>query len=106
MLFLIETHGPSAETATREVFAAACIAQTQGRNAALLLIQEGVMHALHCGAGEVDAVLHARIPVLVDRFSLALRGIDEARLPAAFTTVEMPAVIDLLGRDGVQPLWH
>jgi sulfur relay (sulfurtransferase) DsrF/TusC family protein len=106
MLFLIETHGPSGETATQEVFAAACLAQAQGRGATVLLIQEGVMHALRAGPGEVDAVLHAGIPVLVDRFSLVLRGIDEVRLPTDLRVVDMPAVVDLLGRDGVQPLWH
>ena len=106
MLLVFETRGPSRDSAVEEVLAAACRAHEHGRGAMVVLIQEGVMHALQAVPDAIRGLLDLGVPVLADRFSLALRGIEEGRLPAGIAPVDMPEIAELLGRDGVQPLWH
>jgi sulfur transfer complex TusBCD TusB component (DsrH family) len=106
MLLVFETHAPSRESAIEEVFGAARLVQERGQLATVILIQEGVLHVLQAATGVIHTLITAGIPVLADRFSLMLRGIDEERLPVEIRAVDMSAIVDLLGRDGVQPLWH
>jgi sulfur relay protein TusB/DsrH len=105
MLFVFETHGPLCGDATEEVFTAVHLAQARESGATLILMQEGVLHALQTQSG-VDALLAAGVRVLADRFSLALRGIKEEKLPASITAVDMPTIIELLTACGVRPVWH
>jgi hypothetical protein len=106
MLVVFETHGPSTPSAVEEVFSAVRLAQEHGQAPVLILIQEGVLHAMHADGGAVSSLIEAGVTVLADRFSLALRGIDPGRLPASITCAEMPAFVELLTHDGVRPLWH
>jgi sulfur transfer complex TusBCD TusB component (DsrH family) len=102
MLVIFESNAPCSGRAVEETLEAV---RLSAPFAALVLVQDGVQLAL-APATLCSELAEVGVRVLVDRFSLKLRGLAEDRLCSGGEIAEMAEIVDLLALDGVRAIWH
>ena len=76
-----------------------------GNDVVLVLAQDGVTVAVGPAAA-VRGLADLGVPVLVDDFSLAVRGLRVEDVAAGTRACPIDAVTDLLLRPGTRVVWH
>ncbi len=102
MLILIETDFGRADRAEFEALEAV---RNLAPDSAVVLVQNGVRRALNPDS-LLENLLSAGVRVLVDEFSLSLRGLPHELLCPGVEVVEMRDVVDLLSQPRARALWH
>lgn len=103
---LIESRDPFESNDVAFAYDLAAGLAKSGHEVTLLLVQNGVLPArLGAKADGLIAVMKAGVKVLADDFSLAERGIGEARLLEGVAPTPIDVVIDHLAA-GHKTLWH
>ncbi|HEX2736280.1 MAG TPA: DsrE family protein [Polyangiaceae bacterium] len=103
---LIESRDPFESNDTAFAYELATGLAGAGNEVTLFLVQNGVLPARNgARADGLLAVMKAGVKVLADDFSLAERGIGNARLRAGITPAPIETVVDHL-EQGHKTLWH
>jgi hypothetical protein len=103
---LIETQGPWAGRECASFVRDATTLAGGGHRTRLLLLQEGVLGAVPGALPELEGYLAADGELLVDRYSVAQRGLKKEQLVPEARLVDMDEIAGSVLDPVVKVVWH